>query len=122
MINIDDTDANSVLTLIHRILQQADRIAADPVTANSGIHSIYVLARDARDILVQDKISRDVLRKLSNINPVVKGVELPPAVISHMRHDGIIYAIKELRTITGIGLKEARDVIEQAYIDLNIPR
>jgi ribosomal protein L7/L12 len=76
-------------------------------------HDIYALSRDARDILILDETSREAMRRLTNTErPTMYGVTISKSVEDYVRAGMKINAIKELRTETALGLKEAKDVVE----------
>jgi hypothetical protein len=73
---------------------------------------IYKLARDGLEILAFDRMSRDVLAKLSAGHETFQGYRVSDLVLNHMRNNQKINAIKEFRSETGLGLKEAKDWVE----------
>jgi hypothetical protein len=105
--DLDDLEASKLASLITRIMKLAGESAS---CGSATSHQIYVLARDARDLLVFDAQSRDTMRKLSV--PVVQGLEISPAVEEFVRQGQKIQAIKQLRQETGCGLFEAKNAVE----------
>jgi len=76
-------------------------------------HEIYALARDARDLLIMDEASREAMRRLTSTDrPKLYGVTISKTVEDYVRANMKINAIKELRLETGMGLKEAKDLVE----------
>lgn len=49
-----------------------------------------------------------------------KYMELEPSVIQSIKEGKKVSAIKELRRLRGIGLKEAKELVDQYQIDNNI--
>jgi hypothetical protein len=70
------------------------------------------LARDCRDLLAFDQQSRQVIKNLTRSGPVVNGLPLSETVRNFVLRGMKINAIKELRTETNCGLKEAKDAVE----------
>lgn len=108
-----DGDANDVA----RILAEIKNIGESLIeSGNVRAFRIYKLARDGLEILAFDRISRDVLAKLSAGHETFQGYVVSDVVLGYMRNNQKINAIKEFRTESGLGLKEAKDWVE-AYID-----
>ena len=108
--DLGDTDASKLAGLINEIMSLACESASH---GSASSHRIYVLARDARDLLVFDAQSRETMRKLSvPTRPVVQGLEISAAVEEWVRQGQKIHAIKQLRLDTGAGLLEAKNAVE----------
>jgi ribosomal protein L7/L12 len=89
----------------------------DAVNGNGNGFRVYKLARDARDLMMFDAVSRDTMRKLGagNDDLIYDGVTITQAVISEIVAERKINAIKELRNTSGLGLKEAKDIVEAIW-------
>lgn len=108
--DLTDDDARTVLNSLRDIILLSSEIA---VTGNGNGHKIYQLARDARDAMLFDQISRDTIRRLSKGSGVViNGVVISDEVMEHAKAGRKINAIKQLREETMLGLKEAKDIVE----------
>lgn len=81
---------------------------------------IYKLARNALEIMAFDRISRDTLAKLTSGRETFQGHEVSEVVLGYMKNNLKINAIKEFRTETGLGLKEAKDWVEAYMIKHHI--
>ena len=118
--DMNDADSQALLNVISSIMNKADDGAS---AGSSECYSIYKLARDARDILTFDAVSRDVLAKLGAVpDLIVRGLRMSPGVLTEIRAGHKILAIKELRKSTGCGLVEAKDAVEAVwdqYADLS---
>jgi len=110
--DINDADSHALLQMIVRIMQLSEKDTAEAVGGNS--FNIYKTARDARDLMTFDAVSRDVLRKMGagNGDMMHKGVVITANVLDHIKCGRKINAIKELRDYTGFGLKESKDLVE----------
>jgi hypothetical protein len=105
-------DAEAVAKALVRIKRLGEDMAVD---GSARGFEIYRTARDALEIMAFDRVSRDTLAKLSNGRPMFQGWEVSEAVLGYMREDKKINAIKEFRSESGLGLKEAKDWVE-AYM------
>jgi hypothetical protein len=56
-----DGDASGILRNLQRIMAISNREA---ISGNGPAHEIYQLARDCRDAMLFDQVSRETLRKL----------------------------------------------------------
>jgi hypothetical protein len=110
--DLGNEDAALVIRNLQKILDISHREAAG---GNGSAHSIYQLARDARDVMLMDQISRETLRRLGATTQEFQGVTISDRVVKHIRASEKINAIKELRTDTGLGLKEAKDIVDAIY-------
>jgi ribosomal protein L7/L12 len=110
--DLNDNDAGTVLKILQRIITISNH---DAMSGNGKAHEIYQLARDARDLMMFDQISRETLRRLGASTQEFQGVAISDRVVKHIRDGEKINAIKELRTDSGLGLKEAKDIVESIY-------
>lgn len=108
--DLSDGDFKRVVDMMNEIIMLSHDIARN---GDARGHEIYVLARDSQDLLVQDETSREALRRLtSGDRPKIYGVTISKQVEDYVRANMRINAIKELRSETGFGLKEAKDLVE----------
>jgi len=117
--DLDDQDASKLVDKLKQILA----ISTDAAEKGSGSHHmIYRLARDCLDMLVFDQVSREMVRKMTHgsADPVVMGYIIPQDVQDLIRSGHLINAIKDMRTLYGLGLKEAKDICERARSELNL--
>jgi hypothetical protein len=111
--DLSDSEAASLWHNINRIIELSSESAA----AGSGVcHQIYQLARDSRDLLLFDQVSRETFRRLSDDNDKIMGLRFPESVKILARNNQKINAIKELRLLNGCGLVEAKNAVEH-YVD-----
>ena len=110
--DLNDNDAGAVLKILQRIITISNH---DAMSGNGKAHEIYQLARDARDLMTFDQISRETLRRLGASAQEFQGVTISDRVVKHIRAGEKINAIKELRSDSGLGLKEAKDIVESIY-------
>lgn len=107
--DLNDVDSQALWRAINTVLQGSHEMARKGFT---GAHEVYVAARDARDLLVFDQTSRETMRRLSQPDNRFCGIEVGPTAQDFVRRGRKIDAIKEVRTQTGCGLKEAKDAVE----------
>jgi ribosomal protein L7/L12 len=108
--NLSDNDFKRLVHLVNEIIHLSHEGARE---GQARAHEIYALSRDARDILILDETSREAMRRLTNTErPTMYGVTISKSVEDYVRAGMKINAIKELRTETALGLKEAKDVVE----------
>jgi hypothetical protein len=108
--DLDDTDASKLAGLINKIMSLACESASH---GSASSHQIYVMARDARDLLLFDAQSRETMQKLATpMRPIVQGLEISLAVEDYLKTGQKIHAIKQLRLDTGAGLLEAKNAVE----------
>ena len=117
--DLTDGDAALVVQSLMDIMKLADQLSRNSalnLEANlAKAHEIYVRARDARDAMLFDQVTRETVARLSSGTSVVAhGMRLSEQVVGFLRAGQLINAIKELRTDTGCGLKEAKDACEYA--------
>jgi len=108
--DLNDDESQQLWSKLNEVVQLSDQIASSE--ADHRAHRIYKLARDCRDLLVFDQQSREVMRKLTH-QDTYAGLVLNENVKSLAKANRKIDAIKELRTATGCGLKEAKDAVEE---------
>jgi hypothetical protein len=111
--DLNNSDAHKLWQNMNRIMVMSDQGAA---RGDAHHHEIYVLARDCRDMLQFDQVSRDVQARLMQSHDTVHGVHISATVQAYARNNRKIEAIKQLRTDSGLGLKEAKDAVE-AWMD-----
>jgi ribosomal protein L7/L12 len=110
--DLTEGDADEVARNVSRIMKVADDMAQD---GNARAFELYKLARDTLEILAFDRISRDTLAKISSGDERFQGWTVSNIVKGHMQANQKINAIKEFRSESGLGLKEAKDWVE-AYM------
>ena len=107
--SLSEGDVTEVAGNLARIRNLADEMAQ---AGHTKAFEVYKLARDTLEILVFDRISRDTLERLSAACEMFQGYQVYPDVLRRMKQGQKINAIKEFRTQTGLGLKEAKDWVE----------
>ena len=108
--NLSDNDFKRLVNLVNEVINISHDVARN---GDARGHEIYALSRDARDILILDETSREAMRRLTNSDrPTMYGVTISKSVEDYVRAGMKINAIKEMRTETALGLKEAKDVVE----------
>ena len=101
-----------VTQLIHNDLQ------IDKYKPLRELHDIYTTARDCRDMLTFDAVSRDLIRKLSSSQIYnICGLNIDEESINHVRelilpNNFIAPGVKFIREKYSLGLKEAKDVVD----------
>jgi hypothetical protein len=110
--DLSDDESQQLWSKLNEVVDLSDQIASSE--SNHRAHRIYKLARDCRDLLMFDQQSRDIMRKLTH-QDTYAGLTLNDTVKALAKTNRKIEAIKELRTATGSGLKEAKDAVE-AYM------
>lgn len=109
--DLNEIEFQQLANKLEGIIQLASESAQ---MGNPNAHTIYVMARDCRDLIMFDAVSRETVRKLvQNPFPMVDGLQFNQRVMDEIKADRKIKAIKELRTATGCGLKEAKDAVER---------
>ena len=117
--DMNDADSQALLNVISSIMNKADDGAS---AGNRECYSIYKLARDARDILTFDAVSRDVLAKLGAVpDPIVRGLRMSSDVLTEIRAGRNINAIKELRNSTSCSLIDAKNAVEAVWDQYAVP-
>jgi N-acetylmuramoyl-L-alanine amidase len=108
--DLADSDFKRLVNLVNDIISISHDAARN---GDARGHEIYVLSRDARDLLILDETSREAMRRLtSSDRPTMYGVTISKQVEDYVRSGMKIRAIKELRTESSLGLKEAKDIVE----------
>ena len=115
--DLADNEAHTMMKNLGEIMRIADDMARKGVT---GAHEVYVIARDSFDMLRYDAVSRDTVRKLTDDDTRFQGYTVSRDCLLHMKQGGKIEAIKQFRTESGLGLKEAKDWVE-AYMNQRLP-
>lgn len=113
-LELDDGDAGTVSQNLARIMKIAGDMAE---TGSPQGFRIYKLARDSIEIMAMDRISRDALAKLSTGRETFRGWQVSELVLGYMKNNQKINAIKEFRGESGLGLKEAKDWVEDYMRD-----
>lgn len=120
MQELDDLSKSEAEQLRKKLQQIIDLSDAQ---AKSGVfqsHEIYVLARDCRELLVFDSMSREMMAKLSQPEQVViKGHLISNAVQQAVAEGRKIEAIKLFREQTGLGLYDAKTIVEEFILSKN---
>ena len=115
---IDDKDSQLLWQNLHKIMELSDRVCQEAGGDSHRLcHDIYRLARDCRDLLVFDQVSRDTMATLTAVDRYA-GLELDIVVKDLVRRNLKVDAIRELRRQTGCGLKEAKDAVD-AYMNVH---
>ena len=112
--DLNDAEARTVVQNLNRIMQLMTNLAGQGM---GGAHEAYCLARDARDLFVFDTVSRDAMQRLMG-KERFQNVEVSDVVRNYILRDQKIYAIKQVREETHIGLKEAKDWVEAYQLQL----
>ena len=112
---MSEGDTDELGRNLSQIMAAADAMAAAGVPK---AFEIYKLARNSLEILAFDRISRDTLARVSAGCEMFDGWRVTEVVKGFMRAGQKINAIKEFRTESGLGLKEAKDWVE-AYMSRN---
>lgn len=114
--DLSDDESTQLWRKLDEIMLLSDKMAHEGASRG---HQIYKLARDCRDLLVFDQHSRQVMRKLT-AQEEYAGLELNDTVKGLVETGRKIDAIRELRTQTGCGLKEAKDAVEEYQRSLGV--
>lgn len=115
---LTEGDVNELSRNIARVKRLAEDMAMSEGSARA--FEIYKLTRDSLEILAFDRISRDTLLKLSTGQEMFQGWPVTPVTLGYMRNNEKIAAIKEFRGESGLGLKEAKDWVED-YMAKHLP-
>ena len=118
--DLEDNEAQLLLKKILEIMNISNVIAEQ---GDASAHKIYALARDCRDLMTFDAVSRKTMQQLTHdlvARVEVDGIEIPPAALDWIKKGMKINAIKEVRTHTGCGLKEAKDAVEKYMCNNNL--
>jgi hypothetical protein len=118
--DLNDQDFRKLANNLEQIINLSNRFmhAEHPSAMHYTMHQIYVLARDCRDLIMFDALSRETMHRLvQNPFPIVNGLQFNQAVISEIEAGHKIQAIKELRIATGCGLREAKDAVERYMME-----
>jgi len=115
--DLTNADAHKLWQNLNRIMNMSNLGAA---RGDAHHHEIYVLARDCRDMLQFDQVSRDVQARLMQSHDTVHGVHISTTVQAYARNGHKIDAIKQLRSESGLGLKEAKDAVEAWMSQQNV--
>lgn len=106
---LTDSDAQQLGRIVADLLKLGEDLALD---GSARGFQVYKLARDAVDILTQDRLSRDTMVKLMAQEELFQGYKVSEIVRHNLTMNKKIDAIKEFRSETGLGLKEAKDWVE----------
>jgi len=117
--NLEDHEAQELAAKIQQLIDLSSRMASN---GDANAHNLYCLARDCRDLLMFDAMSRQAIKQLTYDHKVmVDGIEIPQTAIAFIRAGQKINAIKEVRLVAYCGLKEAKDAVEKYMFDNNLP-
>lgn len=109
---LEDKDSQLLWQNLHKIMELSDRVCQEAAGDSHRLcHDIYRLARDCRDLLVFDQVSRETMAKLTAVDKYA-GLQLDIVVKDLVHRNLKVDAIRELRRQTGCGLKEAKDAVE----------
>lgn len=107
---LSDSDAEIVIKKISEMQQLGEEAAAN---GSSLGFRVYRTCRDIMEILTLDQVSRDTLKKLQgSYSGLFQGHNVTTAVVGFLKADQLINAIKQFRSESGLGLKEAKDWVE----------
>lgn len=115
--DLTEGDAQDLARIMAQIKQLGESLAEEGHTRG---FQIYKMARDGMEILCFDRISRDAIAKLAAASRMFRGHVIDDQVEKHIRAGQMIDAIKHLRMLTGLGLKEAKDWCEAYRSHLGI--
>jgi ribosomal protein L7/L12 len=115
--DLTEGDAQDLARIMAQIKQLGESLAEEGHTRG---FQIYKMARDGMEILCFDRISRDAIAKLAAASRMFRGHVIDDQVEKHIRSGQMIDAIKHLRMLTGLGLKEAKDWCEAYRSHLGI--
>lgn len=96
--DLEDNEAQLLLKKILEIMNISNVIAEQ---GDALAHKIYALARDCRDLMTFDAVSRKTMQQLTdNLVAIVEvdGIEIPPIALDWIKKGMKINAIKEVRT------------------------
>jgi ribosomal protein L7/L12 len=110
-------DVDEVVRNVARIKRLSEEMA---IAGSAHGFEIYKLSRNTLEILAFDRISRDTLARLGSGREVFCGYDVSDIVRAHMKNNQRINAIKEFRSESGLGLREAKDWVE-AYMQQHAP-
>lgn len=109
--NLEDHEAHELAAKIQQIIDLSNIMASN---GDSQAHNLYCLARDCKDLLMFDALSRQAIKQLTYDHKImVNGIEIPQTAIAFIRAGQTINAIKEVRSVSFCGLKEAKDAVEK---------
>jgi hypothetical protein len=121
---LGDLEDHEAQLLLKKLLEIIDISTLMAQQGDAGAHKIYALARDCKDLMMFDAVSRKTMQQLTHdlvARVEVDGIEIPPAALNWIKKGMKISAIKEVRTHTGCGLKEAKDAVEKYMCNNNLP-
>jgi ribosomal protein L7/L12 len=109
--DLGDIEVSKLASNLSQIVALAEKIVANGTVAG---FEIYRLARDTRELLVFDRISRDTLAKLSAPQcEVFKGYTISPVALDYIRAGQKINAIREMRNDHGLDLLASKTLVEE---------
>jgi flagellar motor switch protein FliG len=111
--DLSDSDARRVSMKMVEILKLSEELAGE---GSARGFRMYKLSRDILEVLTFDQVSRTTMAKLMDNTSEFQGHEVHADVLSYMKSGQKINAIKRMRELSGMGLKEAKDWVE-AYQD-----
>lgn len=111
-LELNDRDAGQLATNLAKIMQLADDLASN---GSSTGFEIYKRARDSLEIMSVDQASRQMMARLRDDVRTFQGYRVTDTVLGYMREGKKIFAIKQFREETELGLKESKDWVE-AYM------
>lgn len=119
MTQVSDLSESEAQQLMSKLQQIIDISNAQAKSGMNQSHEIYSLARDCRDLITFDAVSREMVQKLSQSDlTVVLGQAISNQVKNYADRNEKIKAIKQLREETTLSLYEAKQVVE-SYMTQN---
>jgi len=107
---------NTIMANLNGLIHRDFR--TDTAGTVAEMHDLYMLARDCRDMLTFDAVSRDVMRKLAGDTEysVCGGFKISHTALNdvreHVKSSNKLEGIKYLRARYSFGLKDAKDIYE----------
>jgi len=102
-------ETKDIVRGLNQIITVSDSLAMSGV---QGAHEIYRLARDIRETVAFDAVSREALRKLIDPREYFREILVTDVVDEMVKNGQYIQAIKQIRETHGLGLKEAKDWVD----------
>lgn len=119
MTQVSDLSESEAQQLMSKLQQIIDISNAQAKSGMNQSHEIYSLARDCRDLITFDAVSREMVQKLCQSDlTVVLGQAISNQVKNYADRNEKIKAIKQLREETTLSLYEAKQVVE-SYMTQN---
>lgn len=107
--DMTDVEAQKLVHKMKEILKLSDQMTQG---GSVGAFQIYKLSRDVLDMLHFDQVSREMVARLTHGGEYFQGHEVDAQVLDFMKNNLKINAIKRMRELTGMSIKEAKDWVE----------